>query len=260
MSRKRSRSNGSTAEDEDLRRQGPAGIETETEQEVLRTAVAGTMDSGQEGNEANFFTHLLENNRSWASKTAIADPTFFPACAKGQAPPVLFLGCADSRVPETTILGCRPGEVFTHRNIANIISNTDVSLLSIVQFAVFHLKVKDILVCGHTSCGGVAASLGNAKMDVLDVWLQPLRMLREKYADEIEGMDTEKRKKFLAEKNVLAGAENLKRIPTVIDAVRERGLEIHGVIYDVAAGLFEEIECSEDDVVVKKRVAAFERK
>ncbi|EME45736.1 hypothetical protein DOTSEDRAFT_128553 [Dothistroma septosporum NZE10] len=209
---------------------------------------------------STFFAHLLDNNKTWATKTATDDPSLFPSCAKGQSPRMLYLGCADSRVPETTILGCKPGEVFTHRNIANIVSNTDVSLLSIVQFAVFHLKVTDIVVCGHTSCGGVAASLENAKLDILDVWLQPLRLLRERFSEEMEGMEVERVKKCLCEKNVLAGMENLERIPTVIDAVRERGLQIHGVIYDVATGLLEEIVYEEDEVVGKRRMAAFERK
>lgn len=181
-------------------------------------------------------------------------------CAKGQAPPILWLGCADSRVPETTILGCKPGDVFTHRNIANIINSTDISLLSIVQFSVFHLKVKHIVVCGHTSCGGVAGALANSKLDILDIWLQPLRALREKYADELETMDTAERGTFLAKKNVQAGVEVLKRIPTVIDAQRERGVTVHGVIYNLGTGLLEEVETPEEEKEANKRVTCFERK
>jgi carbonic anhydrase len=164
-------------------------------------------------------------------------------------------------VPETTILNCKPGDVFTHRNIANIINATDISLLSIVQFAVFHLKVKHIVVCGHTSCGGVAASLANAKLDILDVWLQPLRALREKFADDLEGLDEKDRATFLAKKNVLAGVEALKRMPTVIDAMRERGLDIHGVLYHLDNGELEEVEeGSEDEKISTKRVKCWERK
>ncbi|KAK4503234.1 hypothetical protein PRZ48_006662 [Zasmidium cellare] len=206
------------------------------------------------------YKRCLDSNHQWADKVAKEDPEFLTTQAKGQAPPILWLGCADSRVPETTILGCKPGDVFTHRNIANIINSTDISLLSIVQFAVFHLKVKHIVVCGHTSCGGVAASLANSKLDILDIWLQPLRALREKYADELEGMDAGERGTFLAKKNVIAGVEALERIPTVIDAMRERGVTVHGLLYNLATGKLEEVEFEEDEKTANKRVSAFERK
>ncbi|KAF2215388.1 hypothetical protein CERZMDRAFT_82409 [Cercospora zeae-maydis SCOH1-5] len=208
------------------------------------------------------YHHCLDCNKKWAEEVTTNDPGFFPTCSKGQAPPLLWIGCADSRVPETTILNCKPGEVFTHRNIANIVNSTDISLLSIVQFAVFHLKVKHIVVAGHTSCGGVAASLANVKLDILDVWLQPLRGLREKFAEELEAMgDERERGTFLAKKNVLAGVQTLKRIPTVIDAVRERGLGIHGVIYDIDKGLLEEVDDeTEDEKCCARRVRVFERR
>ncbi|PPJ55549.1 hypothetical protein CBER1_05402 [Cercospora berteroae] len=206
------------------------------------------------------YHHCLDCNKKWAEEVATKDPDFFPTCSKGQAPPILWIGCADSRVPETTILNCKPGEVFTHRNIANIINSTDISLLSIVQFAVFHLKVKHIVVAGHTSCGGVAASLANMKLDILDIWLQPLRALREKFSDELEDMDEKERGTFLAKKNVQAGVENLKRIPTVIDAMRERGLDIHGVIYNIDKGLLEEVDELEDEKYSVRRVKVFERR
>lgn len=206
------------------------------------------------------YHHCLSCNKKWAEDLATKEPDFFPTCSKGQAPPILWIGCADSRVPETTILNCKPGEVFVHRNIANIVNSTDISLLSIVQFAVFHLKVKHIVVCGHTSCGGVGASLANAKLDILDIWLQPLRALREKYSDELEGMDEKERGTFLSKKNVQAGVEALKRIPTVIDAMRERGLDIHGVIYNLGTGILEEVDESEDEKNSTRRVKVFERR
>ncbi|CAK1364790.1 Carbonic anhydrase [Cercospora beticola] len=209
---------------------------------------------------ADAYHHCLDCNKKWAKEVATKDPNFFPTCSKGQAPPILWIGCADSRVPETTILNCKPGEVFTHRNIANIINSTDISLLSIVQFAVFHLKVKHIVVAGHTSCGGVAASLANTKLDILDIWLQPLRALREKFSDELDDMDEKERGTFLAKKNVQAGVENLKRIPTVIDAMRERGLDIHGVIYNIDKGLLEEVDEPEDEKYSVRRVKVFERR
>ncbi|KXT18292.1 hypothetical protein AC579_2912 [Pseudocercospora musae] len=206
------------------------------------------------------YHHCLDCNKKWAQEVQQKEPNFFPTQAKGQAPPILWLGCADSRVPETTILNCKPGDVFTHRNIANIINPTDISLRSIVQFAVFHLKVKYIVVCGHTSCGGVAASLANSKLDILDIWLEPLRTLRERYADDLEAMDEKERGLFLAKKNVQNGVEHLKRFPVVIDAMRERGLEVHGCIYHLEKGELEEIDEPEDEKVADKRVRVFERK
>lgn len=206
------------------------------------------------------YQHALESNKKWASRVASDEPDFLPTCAKGQAPPILWLGCADSRVPETTILGCKPGDVFTHRNIANVINSTDISLLSIVQFSVFHLKVKHIVVCGHTSCGGVAGALANSKLDILDIWLQPIRALREQFADELEAMDASERGTFLAKKNVQAGVETLKRIPVVIDAMRERGVQVHGLLYNLGTGLLEEVETPEEEKASNKRVTVFERK
>jgi len=209
--------------------------------------------------EGDAFEECLKCNQTWAAETAKSEPEFFANSAKGQAPAILWLGCADSRVPETTVLGLKPGQVFTHRNIANIINATDVSMLSIVQYAVFHIKVKHIVVCGHTYCGGVAASLANSKLDVLDVWLQPLRALREKHADELAKLDEKERGNYLSKANVRAGVEVLKRIPTVIDAIQERGLEIHGIIYDLASGLIEEVDTDEHEEHASKRIAAFAR-
>ncbi|KAI5361957.1 Putative carbonic anhydrase [Septoria linicola] len=206
------------------------------------------------------YLQCLAGNKAWAFDINSRDQDFFPTCSKGQAPQILWIGCADSRCPETTILQCKPGEVFTHRNIANIVNDTDISLLSIVQFAVFHLKVKHIVVAGHTCCGGVTASLANAKLDVLDIWLQPLRELREKFADELEAIDTVDRTTFLARKNVLAGMATLKRMPIVIDAIKERGLELHGVLYCLDKGVLEELSEAEDEKDNARRLQVYARR
>lgn len=206
------------------------------------------------------FRLCLEYNKRWATETAKNDPEFFPTLAKGQAPQILWLGCSDARKPETTILGLKPGDVFTHRNIANIINPTDISLLSVVEFAVAHIKVKHVVVCGHTSCGGVNATLSNNKLGVLDLWLQPMRALREKHADELAKLEGTDKTTYMAKLNVEAGVENLRRIPTVIDAMRDRGLQVHGVIYDLATGLLDEVDTSENDETGQKRVSAFETK
>ena len=157
-------------------------------------------------------------------------------------------------------MGLKPGDVFTHRNIANIINPTDISLLSVVEFAVAHIKVKHVVVCGHTSCGGVNATLNNNKLGVLDLWLQPMRQLREKHAHELDRMEGAEKSTYMAKLNVQNGVENLRRMATVIDAMKDRGLQVHGVIYDLATGLLEEVDTGEDEDVGKNRVAAFQTK
>jgi carbonic anhydrase len=146
-------------------------------------------------------------------------------------------------VPETTILGLKPGDVFTHRSIANIVNSTDIDMLSVVEYAVDRLKVKHVVLCGHTSCGGIEAVLENDRTGLgsLDIWLQPVRALRDKFAEELAALPKEKRTNFLVEKNVQAGLEAIKRIPEVISAINTRGLEVHGVLYDLSTGLVEEL-------------------
>lgn len=123
-----------------------------------------------------------------------------------------------------------------------------------------HIKVKHVVVCGHTSCGGVNATLNNNKLGVLDLWLQPMRALREKHADELAKLEGTEKSTYMAKLNVQAGVENLRRMATVIDAMGDRGLQVHGVIYDLATGLLEEVDCGEDEIVGKKRVDAFQTK
>ncbi|KAK5118792.1 hypothetical protein LTR62_000001 [Meristemomyces frigidus] len=207
------------------------------------------------------FRAALASNHRWATETAKTDSGFFLAAAKGQSPRILWLGCSDSRVPETTVLGLKPGEIFTHRNIANIIGPTDLSLLAVIEFSVVHLKVSHIVVCGHTSCGGVAGCLANAKLGgPLDIWLQPLRALREIHFEEMEKLDHKEKDLFLGMKNVQSSVDVVRRIPTVIDAVRGRGLEIHGVMYHLDSGVLREVQVSEHEKAAHLREATFERK
>ena len=186
-------------------------------------------------------------------------PDLLPTLSKGQAPPILWLGCADSRVPETTLLGLQPGDVFVHRNVANLIHTSDISMLSVVRYSIFHLGVRHVVLCGHTSCGGVAASLANDKLDVLDVWLQPIRELREMHAKELEGLDGATKGDFLAKASVRSGVAKLKRNPTVIDAMRDSGLKVHGVMYRLDTGLIEELDIEEGQEEAAKRIEAFKR-
>lgn len=177
--------------------------------------------------------------------------------AKGQSPQILWIGCADSRCPETTILGLEPGEIFCHRNIANILVPNDINSLSVIQYAVQFLKVKHIIICGHTSCGGIAAALNNKKLGLIDTWLMPLRALRRENLHLLESLEYPDRSLKLVELNVRAGVEVLFENPVVIDAIAERGLEVHGLIYNVGTGELRELDIEEDEDVVKSRGIAF---
>lgn len=206
------------------------------------------------------FKASLAANKIWASDIASKDPEFFKNSAKGQTPEILWIGCCDSRVPETTVLGKKPGEVFVLRNIANVINPTDVALLSAVEFSVKHLKIKHIVLCGHTSCGGVKATLANNKLDILDVWLQPMRHLREQHAETLNKLSGEDKEDAMAKLNVQLGVDNLRRIPTVVDAIKERGLKIHGLLYRLSNGHLEEVETAEDAKTCEGRECTFELK
>ncbi|KAK3060892.1 hypothetical protein LTS18_007473 [Coniosporium uncinatum] len=149
----------------------------------------------------------------------------------------LWIGCADSRVPETTICLCKPGELFVHRNIANVVQPGDVNSSSVIEYSVAHLKVKKIIVCGHTECGGANAALGDADLgETLNTWLESVRALRRKHIDELNKLPSDDaRANRLAELNAENSIGTLRRNPVVADAMKERDLEIHGFIYDIPA-------------------------
>ncbi|KAI9811210.1 MAG: hypothetical protein M1827_005542 [Pycnora praestabilis] len=204
------------------------------------------------------FKLALQQNKSWAHQTANEKPELFPTLASGQHPEILWIGCADSRVPETTVLGMQPGDVFVHRNIANILHYSDLNSQSVIEYAVVHLKVKHIIVCGHTSCGGVNAALANGKLGILDAWLLPLRSLRHKHSKQLSSLPQKEAALKLVELNVLQGVQTLKENGSVIDAIRERGLAVHGLVYDVGSGELKELDDEEDDRVAEARTAAFQ--
>ena len=194
---------------------------------------------------ANSFDQALQQNKQWAQTTARTHPSLFPTLATGQHPSILWLGCSDSRVPETTVLGLQPGDVFVHRNIANVLPPTDLSSQSVIMYAVEHLKVKHVVVCGHTSCGGVAAALGNSKLGIIDAWLTPIRKLRMQMAGMKgwEALDAKEKALRLVEANVRQGVQTLRENAEVIEARKERGLVVHGLIYDIANGELRELDC-----------------
>ncbi|KAK4145233.1 carbonic anhydrase [Dichotomopilus funicola] len=185
------------------------------------------------------FLYALSSNNAWAGYKAHQNPAFFPKLASGQTPQILWLGCSDSRCPETTILGLQPGDVFVHRNIANIISPTDINTSSVIEYAVSHLRVRHIVLCGHSACGGAAAALSQKRIGgVLDTWLTPLRAVLATHAEELEkvGEEDGKRATRLAELNVQAGVAVLMANAVVQEAIQERGLQVHGCLFDLASG------------------------
>jgi len=186
---------------------------------------------------------LLENNRRWAAAKVAEDPEFFARLVNQQTPEYLWIGCSDSRVPANQITGLAPGEVFVHRNVANVVIQTDFNLLSVLQFAIDVLKVKHVIVCGHYGCGGVKAALENARHGIIDNWLRHIRNIARRQADELERLDPMQAVNRLCEMNVVANADNVARTTIVEDAwARGQELLVHSWIYDLANGRIADLE------------------
>ena len=181
--------------------------------------------------------NLLENNRAWAAAQLNQDPEFFARLVNQQTPEYLWIGCSDSRVPANQITGLAPGEVFVHRNVANVVVQTDMNLLSVLQFAVDVLKVKHVIVCGHYGCGGVKAALQDQRFGVIDNWLRHIRNIARRRVSELEGLDPDDAVDRLCELNVVANAENIART-TIMEYAWERGqkIDVHSWIYSLDNG------------------------
>ena len=188
--------------------------------------------------------HLFENNRKWADIRKGSDPDFFNRLVRQQSPEYLWIGCADSRVPANEIVGLLPGELFVHRNVANLILADDLNCLSVIQFAVDILKVKHIIVCGHYGCGGVKAVLENTKLGLTDKWLLSLKDIRDKYSTNlIQLKDDTTRCNKLCELNVVEQVFNVCKTDIVQNAwQRKQNLTVHGWIYDIKDGLLQDLE------------------
>ncbi|KAE8148774.1 carbonic anhydrase [Aspergillus avenaceus] len=203
------------------------------------------------------FTTALQQNREWAAKTAQEHPDLFPTLANGQHPEILWIGCSDSRCPETLVLGLKPGDVFVHRNIANILHASDLSSSAVIEYAVRHLRVNHIVLSGHTKCGGVAAALGNKQLGILDPWLMPLRQIREQNLSALQSMSVDDATTKMAELNVREGVKLLKQKGVVLEAMQERGLQVHGLMFDVASGVLRDLDTNDSEEDIKKRLVAF---
>jgi carbonic anhydrase len=188
--------------------------------------------------------HLFEKNRAWARSMVREDPSFFSKLAGQQAPEYLWIGCSDSRVPANQIIGLLPGDVFVHRNVANVVVHTDLNCLSALQFAIDVLKVRHVIVCGHYGCGGVGAALRGERHGLVDNWLCHVRDVVAKHAARLDAIgDAAKRLARLCELNVIEQVVNVSQTTVVRDAwQRGQPLAIHGWIYGIEDGLLRDLE------------------
>jgi len=190
--------------------------------------------------------HLFENNQAWAAEMTRQDPNFFRRLEAQQSPQYLWIGCADSRVPANQIVGLLAGEMFVHRNVANVVVHTDLNCLSAIQYAVEVLLVRHIIICGHYGCGGVLAALQDQNLGLIDNWLRHVQDVRAKHRAEIEVLPTEAKQHVrLCELNVIEQVTNVKQTTVVRDAwARGQSLAVHGWIYSLSDGLIRDLGVS----------------
>lgn len=190
------------------------------------------------------YRKFFEQNRQWVEEITRSDPDFFKRAYSGQNPDFFLIACSDSRVSPSQILGAKPGEIFVHRNVANLAVHTDLNFISALQYSVEVLKVRHVVVVGHYGCGGVRASLGNQYNGLIDNWLENIRDVIRLHADELESIDDiEQKSKLLVELNVIEQAINVSRTSVIRKAwAREKKPEIHGWVYDLEKGIIHDLE------------------
>ncbi|WP_394175484.1 carbonate dehydratase [Thalassotalea litorea] len=193
----------------------------------------------------NDINHLFEQNKQWAEKITNEQPEFFDQLSQQQTPEYLWIGCSDSRVPANQLLGLLPGEIFVHRNIANVVVHTDLNCLSVIQYAVEVLKVKHIFVCGHYGCGGVAASMTDAQHGLIDNWLRHIKDVQRFNQEELESLSEQERFNRLCELNVIEQVKNVANTTMVQNAWNDgQPVTVHGFIYDIHNGILKNLEVS----------------
>ena len=181
--------------------------------------------------------NVFKNNEKWIKGKLATDPNFFDELGKGQNPELLYIGCSDSRVTAEDLMGLGPGEVFVHRNIANMVISIDLNVMSVVNYAVENLKVNHVVVCGHYACGGVKAAMQSADLGILNPWLRNIRDVYRIHKDELNAIEDEELKyDRLVELNVQEQCVNLIKTAAVQKAYRDRGLKVHGWVFDVHTG------------------------
>ena len=199
-------------------------------------------------------SHLIENNRKWAAKVTAAHPDFFQRLAAQQAPEYLWIGCSDSRVPANEIVGLLPGELFVHRNVANVVVHTDLNCLSVLQYAVDVLEVRHVIVCGHYGCGGVKAALEDSKLGLIENWLRHVQDVANLKAAALERLDGAARVDRLCELNVIEQARHVCETTVVQDAwSRGQALSVHAWIYGLRDGRLSDLGVTQDGSTWRKR-------
>ncbi len=193
---------------------------------------------------------IFRNNADWVKGKLATDEAYFENLSKGQHPEILYIGCSDSRVTAEDLMGLGPGEVFVHRNIANMVLNTDLNSASVIDYAVEHLKVKRIVVCGHYYCGGVKAAMGSDDLGILNPWLRSIRDVYRLHQAELSEIDDEEaRYRRFVELNVQEQCVNLMKTGIVQKAYEAGKLEVHGWVFDIRSGKLVDLELELDDIV-----------
>ncbi len=186
---------------------------------------------------------ILENNKVWVAEKIKQDPTFFDNLAKGQSPKILYIGCSDSRVTAEEMMGVGPGEAFVHRNIANMVTSIDLNVMSVINYAIDVLKVEHVVICGHYGCGGVKAAMESADLGILNPWLRNIRDVYRLHRVELNAItDEDERYKRLIELNVQEQCVNATKTAAVQKASRQRGLKVHGWVFDLSNGLIKDLD------------------
>lgn len=197
---------------------------------------------------------ILRRNKAWSQGRREAEPGYFHRLVAQQRPDYFWIGCSDSRVPANVVAGLDPGEVFVHRNVANVIHSADMNMLSTLEYAVEVLEIRKIIVCGHYGCGGVRASQAELSQALSDHWLEPIRALARQHHEDLDGLDCEARENRLAELNVIRGVAAVSETP-ILQRAWKRGamVQIHGLIYGLADGVLTNLDCSvtRDDWVAR---------
>lgn len=193
---------------------------------------------------------IFANNADWIKNKTKSDPNFFKSLAAGQSPEILYIGCSDSRVSAEELMGAKPGEIFVHRNIANMVPNTDLSAMSVVNYAVSHLKVKHIVVCGHYDCGGVKAAMQSSDLGILNPWLRNIRDVYRLHNTELNAITDEvQRYNRLVELNVQEQCVNILKTADVQKAYFDRHITVHGWVFDIHTGKLIDLKIDFDDIL-----------
>lgn len=193
---------------------------------------------------SDFYKKIIEGNRNWVASKIENDPEYFERLSKGQSPPLLWIGCSDSRVPANEVIGAQPGEVFVHRNIANMVIHSDMNMLSVLDYAVNVLKVKHVIVCGHYGCGGVKAAMGNDSIGLIDNWIRHIKDVYRHHHAHLDNItDETDRFNTFVELNVKEQVYDLAKTSIVQGAWRNgQDLNLHGWVYGLSSGIVKDLE------------------